>query len=1115
MLNTAIRYAVALTFILVLGIPPVTRGADGPPNVKPVSAKQLQAIELKYVNFKAWKMSVQDLMKSHPKTYRNGQEYLKKIADYELRFSSIKGNPSQARELLLLRKKSLVFDNPAVDFDELLLVKRKMRDVPHASGKWRTILGLPANYESNSTNISAGWENEIGAFSIRNEKYRTVYVPKDSAFVGDLLLHFDGDRLLFSMPKITNLETAEKTAVSRGEGAVWNVFEVKKDGSGLRQVTRSAGDLIHNYDACYLPCGDIIYTSTACVVGVPCVGGNSHVATLFRCKPDGSGIRQLCFDQDHNWSPRIMHNGVVLYQRWEYTDTPHSNTRLLMTMNPDGTNQREYYGSNSYWPNAVFYARPIPGHNSKVAGIVTGHHGIHRAGELTIFDPALGRTEAQGAVQQIPGYGEKVEAKITDGLQTKKPLMLHPFPLNEKYFLASLKVDGRMWAVALVDIFDNLVVLRQEPNHALFEPIPLKSTKTPPVVTGRVDLSRKDATIFLTNIYVGPGLKGIPPGTVKKLRVSSYTFSYPNVGGLQHGGGYGALGIDGPWDIKRVLGTVPVNSDGSAMFKVPANTPISLQPLDSEGKSLALMRSWMTAMPGEVLSCIGCHEKQNDIVPVRMVAASSQEPSTITPWRDSVYGFSFEREVQPVLDRYCAGCHDGSKKGLPYLRGDKRLTRGTNVYHESTVNPRFLLSYINLFQFIRGPGLESDYHLLSPMEFHADTTELVQMLLKGHHNVKIDSDSWLRLTTWIDMNTPFFGSWFEATGGNKKAVATEGIRAKYRVIYASVNENHEDIPAIQKLDIKPIMPKALPKISNSNVSCSNWPMSAAQAKAKQKGRTSTLDLGNGVTLQLTWIPPGDFVMGSADGHRDEMPRHKASIKRGYWIGKFEVTNQQYALFNSEHDSHYESRNGYQFGHHGYKVNGPKQPAVRISWKEAKAFCAWLSKKTGKRFDLPTEAQWEYACRAGSDRPFNYGGLDFSSHANLSDLRTQEFRRATMGPGAKLDSPLKLSSNFADYIPKDARYNDKGLVSVDVGTYRPNAWGLCDMHGNVAEWTRSLYKPYPYTDADGRDAPGTTGKRVARGGSWRDRPQRSTSSFRIFYRDYQKVFNVGFRVVMED
>ena len=85
----------------------------------------------------------------------------------------------------------------------------------------------------------------------------------------------------------------------------------------------------------------------------------------------------------------------------------------------------------------------------------------------------------------------------------------------------------------------------------------------------------------------------------------------------------------------------------------------------------------------------------------------------------------------------------------------------------------------------------------------------------------------------------------------------------------------------------------------------------------------------------------------------------------------------------------------------------------------------------------------------------------------------------------------------------------------MGSFQPNPWGLCDMHGNVAEWTRSLYRPYPYDAADGRNAIDAPGKRVARGGSWRDRPERSTSSFRLPYESYQRVFNVGFRVILEE
>ena len=125
---------------------------------------------------------------------------------------------------------------------------------------------------------------------------------------------------------------------------------------------------------------------------------------------DGENIRQLCFDQDHDWCPTVLNNGRVLYIRWEYTDMPHSNTRLLFHMNPDGTEQMEYYGSNSYWPNSIFYARPIPGHPTKVVAVVGGHHGEPRMGELVIFDPARGRREADGAVQRIPGLRQEGRA---------------------------------------------------------------------------------------------------------------------------------------------------------------------------------------------------------------------------------------------------------------------------------------------------------------------------------------------------------------------------------------------------------------------------------------------------------------------------------------------------------------------------------------------------------------------------------------------------------------------------------------------------------------------------------------------------------------------------------
>ena len=387
----------------------------------------------------------------------------------------------------------------------------------------------------------------------------------------------------------------------------WQIYELGVDGRGLRQVSSDDPADVDNYDPCYLPDGRIIFCSTRCFQGVPCVGGSDKVANLFIMDADGKNVRQLTFDQDHDWCPTVLNNGRVLYTRWEYSDTPHYFTRLLFSMNPDGTNQAAYYDSNSYWPNSTFYARPIPGHPTKVVGVISGHHGVQRMGELVVFDPALGRFEEKGAVQRIPGFGQKVEPIIRDGLvEGSWPKFLHPYPLSEKYFLVSCKpTPSADWGIYLVDTFDNFVLLAEEPGYAMLEPLPLRKTATPPVIPDRVDLKTDQAEVHISDIYAGEGMQGVPRGTVKKLRVYEPHYAYNGMGGHIN------IGIDGPWDGRRIWGTVPVDSDGSVNFKAPANTPLAVQPLDADGKAVALMRSWFTAMPGEIVSCTGCHESQN------------------------------------------------------------------------------------------------------------------------------------------------------------------------------------------------------------------------------------------------------------------------------------------------------------------------------------------------------------------------------------------------------------------------------------------------------------------------------------------------------------------------
>ena len=997
----------------------------------------------------------------------------------------------QNAEKALSHKRTILLSNPLLNDDKIVATRFALGN--RARSVMTPALGTQSNNWSNQQSARrVGFDAEIVELTgLRdNVNVRTVFKTENTASIADLKLHWDAERVMF-----TSLMPDRR----------WNVFEVKLDGTGFRHIIDTVEPELEFYDGVYLPDGRFIVNANLGYHGVPCVNGSDPVGNMILYEPSTKNIRRLTFDQDANWNPTIMHNGRVMYTRWEYTDLTHYYSRIIMHMNPDGTENRALFGSGSMFPNSTFDVQPIPGHPSAFIGIISGHHGVARSGRLLIFDPSRARAGTPGVVQEIPHRNVPVIPIVEDHLVDDVwPQFIKPMPLSDKYFLVSAKLSpDDLWGIYLVDVFDNVTCLIKLEGEGFISPIPVRKTAMPPVIPDRVNLNDPEAVVFIQDIYEGPGLMGVPRGEVKELRIHAYEYAY-----LHSPSDHTAQGIQSGWDIKRLMGTVPVEEDGSAMFKIPANVPISIQPLDENGAAIQWMRSWFTAMPGEIVSCVGCHEDHNSIVMPRRVIASQMPPRRLTLPDGGIRSFTFDLEVQPVLDRACIVCHN-DKHTLDF-RGGKKCPRG------------FGTAYLNLHPYVRRQGPEAGIQVLYPYEYHANTSELIRMLKKGHYNVELNDYEWRKLYNWIDYNVPDKGT-FEATRhdgfpyqGFCQIQRRMELTNKY-ALGAGVDWKQEiaDYAAFlkEKGEITPETPQQMARRRIVNVrGVRGWPFTADKAKEMKNGQsTKEIELAPGIALKFVYIPAGQFIMGSNTGEIDAYPPSRVVINRGFWMGEVEITNEQYNVLEPEHNSRYVDQFWKDHVNEGYPANLPHQPVIRVSWEEAIDFCRKLSEKSGYKINLPTEAQWEWACRAGSDKDFWYGDLDanFGLMENLADF--QLTYKAVSGVDPQPMRPSNAWFSYFNFLPKAEAVNDSAMIQVSSYKYQPNPFGLYSMHGNIAEWTRSDYLPYPYTDNAGE----TTSMKVVRGGSWLDRPMYATAHTRKAYLPWQKVFNVGFRVIIEE
>jgi hypothetical protein len=618
---------------------------------------------------------------------------------------------------------------------------------------------------------------------------------------------FDGSRILYAFKDFW------------GGKKSYHLYEINVKTKNIRQIT--SGEIASDYrynsdvDGIYLPNDDIMFCSTRMIQMGDCLDDNMVTANLFLCNKDGKYLRRISYDQAQICYPSVLADGRVIYCRWDYNDKNHSYAHGLFVVNPDGTKQEEYYGNNSWWPTALYYPRQIPNSN-KIMAIVGGYHS-GQAGIVGTVDRNVGINNGAGIMLLAPmrlpkddtqgNWGKNLSNTYSDwpdySLEQYKakwgPYAFDPaqFPKDNAYPNDYWTFGPYTWPYPfdennmLVCQDDGLYLLTSSGHKELIasgkcvSPRIVAARQRPPVIKNSTNwsISTGVCSVMDVNITQPPLLKDIARGTIKRLRVVGIEYrSGPTSGDagmclgpgcINNGGATTPIPIAFPgasWDVKRIIGEAPVESDGSSSFYVPARTPVYFQLLDEKGHVVQTMRSWVTLMPGENNTCMGCHESKLTATPPLSYTpiAVTRGPVPLDSFYGSARGFSFTKEIQPILNTKCVSCHNASHpKGLD-LRGDlMEIPRGTEGSGSGRLATR---GYLNLLQttdwnyrgkYVWWPSAEESPLLQPPYRTGSSRSPLISQLEAGHKDVKLTSEELRKICCWIDIGIPSSGDYIE------------------------------------------------------------------------------------------------------------------------------------------------------------------------------------------------------------------------------------------------------------------------------------------------------------------------------------------------------------------
>ncbi len=537
----------------------------------------------------------------------------------------------------------------------------------------------------------------------------------------------------------------------------FQIYVVDVDGSNLRQLTHGCED---NFSPCPMPDGTVLFMSSR--RGGFCRCDNPYepvpTTTLHSMNPDGSNQRTLSYHETNEWQPAPLNDGRIAYCRWDYVDRSAAHFHGVWACNPDGSNPVALFGNYTKRVSACYQPRAIPGSNRIV--FVAGAHHADVGGSLVLLDPARVHLNEQSGEDDFDCLEVLTPEVVFPEAPDQWPGSFYhsPYPLSEDFYLVAFSFEplSGMGSGVLTDSktglyyfdrFGNMELLYRDPDVSSMNAMPLAAPAPPRTLPSVLDPTLHDEGEFFLADVKWSTLPMPADRPIRSLRVfqllpksETHMVNRPRIG------------YANAEPARSLLGTVPVEKDGSAYFRVPAGKPICFQAVDGSGRAVQGMRTLTYVQPGERRSCVGCHEPSGTAPPRRDAIALRRPPSVLQPGPDGTEPMSYVRLIQPVLNRSCVGCHDGSPgEG----KSDLALT-GEPV-------DTFTRSYESLRSFIRkyewGDG-SINQTVTVPGRMGADESPLSAVLGdETHRGIELPQADREKFFLWMDANAPFYGAY--------------------------------------------------------------------------------------------------------------------------------------------------------------------------------------------------------------------------------------------------------------------------------------------------------------------------------------------------------------------